>query len=114
MIEIAGSHILSCLLVTSVKGGVIILVVYCITSLGKKWSPGVRHLLWLCALMSFVLLPVCTALIQPLRISIFKLPVYEGEFYKSLTNVITNPSAADQSGPVLLSAASGFSAPGIN
>jgi beta-lactamase regulating signal transducer with metallopeptidase domain len=80
---------MSLLLVTFVKGTFICFIVYCITRIVKHLPSELKHLLWLCAILSFMLIPFLSYMMPGIPVATIKITDEHSEAYKTVTSLIS-------------------------
>jgi beta-lactamase regulating signal transducer with metallopeptidase domain len=89
------------LIVTLVKGSFVCLVVYCITRMVKRMPSELKHLLWLCAILSFMLIPFFSSIIPGMPVATLTITEEHSEAYKTVASLISaQENGAEASGRI--------------
>ena len=72
------------LLTTAVRGTVLIGVVYLFLAIAKRMTSKTRHIIWFLTILSFIILPVLSKLLEPVQIGILPPPFETSGYHHTI------------------------------
>ena len=95
------SQLMSMLFMTFIKGSIVFIIVYCITRMVKHMPSELKHLLWLCTILSFMLIPFFSYMMPGIPVATVRITEEHSEVYKTVMSLIsTQENGAGAAGEI--------------